>query len=193
MILETIVTSQDAAGAAGAVNFAPMGVEWGEDELVLKPYRETTTFANLVATGQAVVNLVDDILLFAQAVISSPVFPSHPAVVVHGRVLDAACSWREVEVREADTSGARGRFTCAVVHRGFQREFLGFNRARNAVLEAAILATRTRMLPIEEILAEYERLRVPVDKTAGPREREAFALLSEYVQREAAALQEVGS
>ncbi len=190
MILETIVTSLDAAGA---VNFAPMGVEWGEDELVLKPYRETTTFANLVASGQAVVNLIDDVLCFARGAISSPTFPSHPAVVVRGRVLDDACSWREVEVREADTSGPRARFTCAVVHKGFQREFLGFNRARNAVLEAAILATRTRMLPIDEILAEYRKLQVAVDKTAGPREREAMALLTGYVQREAAALQEVGS
>lgn len=190
MILETIVTTVDPAGA---VNYAPMGVEWGEDELVLKPYRETTTFANLVASGQAVVNLVDDVLCFARGVISKPSFPSHPASVVHGQVLDAACSWREVEVREAETSGARGRFACAVVHHGFQREFLGFNRARNAVLEAAILATRTRLLPIEDILAEYRRLQVPVDKTAGPREREAMALLTDYVQREAAALQEVGS
>ncbi len=190
MIVETIVTT---VGADGRVNFAPMGVEWGEDELVLKPYRETTTFSNLVATGQAVVNLVDDILLFAQAVISSPAFPSHAAVVVRGQVLDAACSWREVQVREADTSGARGRFVCAVMHRGFQREFLGFNRARHAVLEAAILATRTRMLPIDDILTEFKRLQVPVDKTAGAREQEAFALLTEYVQREAAALEEVGS
>lgn len=190
MILETIVTT---TAADGRINFAPMGVEWGEDELVLKPYLETVTFANLVATRQAVVNLTDDVLLFAQAVISKARFPALPASVVKGVVLEAACSWREIEVAEADTSPPRARFRCRVVHRGFRREFLGFNRARGAVLEAAILATRTRLLPIEEIVAQLERLQVPVDKTAGPREREAWALLTEYIRGEAAALQEATS
>ena len=39
-----------------------MGVVWGEEEIVVKPYRETTTFRNLLETGEAVVNLVDDVL-----------------------------------------------------------------------------------------------------------------------------------
>jgi len=50
------------------------------------------------------------------------------------------------------------------------------------VLEAAILATRTHLIPAEEIRAEYARLQVIVDKTAGPREREAMAMLTEYVR-----------
>jgi len=68
------------------------------------------------------------------------------------------------------------------VHQGFRREFIGFNRARHAVLEAAILATRTHLIPRDEIRAEYARLQVIVDKTAGPREQEAMAMLTEYVR-----------
>lgn len=190
MIVETMLTTMDEAGR---VNFAPMGVVWGDAELTIKPYRETTTFRNLVATGQAVVHLIDDVLYFARGAISSPEFPASPAAVVRGVVLEEACSWREVEVRVGDTSGPRGLFRCAVVHRGFRREFIGFNRARNAVLEAAILATRTRLLPIEEILAEFAKLQVAVDKTAGPREHEAMALLTDHVRRAAAALAGAGA
>jgi hypothetical protein len=69
-----------------------------------------------------------------------------------------------------------------VVHRGFRREFVGFNRARHAVLEAAILATRTHLLPAEQIRSEFEKLQIIVDKTAGPREREAMALLTTHVR-----------
>lgn len=185
MILESIVTTLDPEGRA---NFAPMGVEWAEDEIVVKPYRETTTFRNLTAHGEAVVNLVDDVSYFVRGALGSPSFPSHPAKVVRGVVLDAACSWREIRAREADTSGPRARFVCEVVHRGLQREFVGYNRARAAVLEATILATRTRILPIHEILAELQRLQIIVDKTAGPAEREAMAELSEFVQREATIL-----
>jgi hypothetical protein len=186
VILESLVTTIDLEGRP---NFAPMGVGWGENEIVLKPYRETTTFRNVVATGEAVVNLVDDVLLYVKSALGSPSFPSGPAVVVRGVVLEAACSWRELRVRETETSGPRGRFVCDVVHHAVRREFLGFSRARGAVIEATILATRTRILPIDEVLAEYRRLQVIVDKTAGPVEREAMVMLSEFVRAEAAALE----
>lgn len=182
MIVESILTTMDPAGE---VNFAPMGVEWGEDEIVIKPYRQTTTYPNLRDTGSAVVNLTDNVLLFARAAIASPEYPWRPAERVRGAVLEDVCSWRELEVVELDDSRERTRFRARVVHRGFAREFIGFNRARHAVLEAAILATRTRFLPMEHILAEYERLQVLVEKTAGPVEQEAMELLSGYV-REAA-------
>ena len=178
MIIESIVTSLDPAGVP---NFAPMGVEWGEETIVLKPFLETTTFRNVRATRAAVVNLTDDVMLLAQGAISSPRFPSFPAEVVRGAVLEAACSWREVEVVSLDDTPPRSRIETRVVHRGVRREFIGFNRARHAVLEAAILATRTHLVPRPEIAAEYARLQVIVDKTAGPRERDAMAMLTEYV------------
>ena len=136
MIVEGIVTTQDGAGQ---VNFAPMGVEWGEERLVLKPFLETTTFRNLSAHGYAVFNLIDDVLLFAQAAIGSPQFPWRPAEHVRGAVLEAACSWHELEVETIDDTPPRSRIDARVVHRGRGREFIGFNRAKHAVLEAAIL------------------------------------------------------
>jgi uncharacterized protein len=179
VIIECIVTSMNIEGA---INFAPMGVEWGEETIVLKPFLETTTFRNLRDTRVAVVNLTDDAMLLAQGAIASPQFPWIPAMVVRGAVLEAACSWRELEVLTLDDTPPRSRIEAGVVHRGIRREFLGFNRAKHAVLEAAILATRTHLLPAEEIRAEFARLQVIVDKTAGPREHEAMAMLTEYVR-----------
>lgn len=182
MIVESLVTTLDVEGRP---NFAPMGVEWGEERIVLKPFRETTTFRNLLAAPEAVVNLVDDVFYYVEGALSSATFPWRPAVVVRGAVLEAACSWRELRVVATETDEARARFTCGVVHREVRREFVGYNRARGAVLEATILATRTRFLPIDEILAQYEKLQVIVDKTAGPPEREAMARLTSYVRAEA--------
>jgi len=198
MIIECIVTTLDEAEAHPGemthpgemrVNCAPMGVEWGEEIIVIKPYKETATYRNLTAlqpgggAATAVVNLTDNVLLFARSAIASPVFPTRPAEVLRGAVLQDVCSWREVEVLEIDSHEPRARITTRVVHHGYERDFIGFNRARNAVLEAAILSTRTRFLPAAEIEAEFERLQVIVDKTAGPREFEAMALLTDYVQK----------
>ncbi len=183
LIIESLLTTLDASGV---LNVAPMGVEWGEETIVIKPFLETATFRNLTATRQAVVNLTDDALLFAQAVIHHPDAAAPGTVlaqVIRGRVLEAACSWREVEVVAVDDTPPRSRITTRVVHRGIRREFLGFNRARHAVLEAAILATRTHLMEAAQVRSEYGRLQVLVDKTAGPREREAMALLSEWVER----------
>jgi hypothetical protein len=179
MIIESIITTLDSQGA---VNFAPMGVEWGEEIIVVKPFLETTTFRNIQATGAAVVNLTDDVLLFAQAAISNPQYPAGPATVVRGAVLDAACSWRELEVRSIDATPPRSRIETRVVHHGQRREFLGFNRARNAVLEAAILSTRLHLIPRAEIEAELAKLQIIVNKTAGPREFEAMELLTDFIR-----------
>jgi hypothetical protein len=184
LIVECMVTSMNEAGG---VNFAPMGVEWGEESIVLKPFLETTTFRNVRATGTAVINLTDDVLLFARSAIASPQFSWTPAAAVRGAVLDAACSWREIQAVSIDDTPPRSRIETRIVHRGTRRDFIGFNRARHAVLEAAILATRTHILPPQQIREELARLAVPVEKTAGPREREAWALLRDYVNERLAA------
>jgi len=182
MIVESIVTT---VAADGTVNCAPMGVEWSDDRIVLKPFLDTATYRNVVATRAAVVNVVDDVRIFARAAISNPAYPTVPAAIVRGVRLQDCCSWRELEVRTVDSSPPRSRIETAVVHRGVMREFIGFNRARHAVLEAAIYATRLHLLPREFITGEFERLQVIVDKTAGPAEQEAMALLTGFV-REAA-------
>jgi hypothetical protein len=179
MILETIVTT---VGGDGTINCAPMGVEWGDSTIVLKPFLETATYRNVLATRAAVINLVDDVRVFARAAVTNPEYPTVPATVVRGVVLADCCSWREVNVRLIDSTPPRSRIETSVVHRGVRREFLGFNRARHAVLEAAIYATRLHLLPREFIESEMARLQVIVDKTAGPQEFEAMAELTDHVR-----------
>lgn len=183
MIIETIVTTM---AADGVVNCAPMGVEWDPEvqpeSIVLKPFLETATYRNVLATRTAVVNLIDDVRVFAKAAISNPAYDTVPAHAVRGVVLADACSWRELEVTAIDSSPPRSRIETRTVHQGVRREFIGFNRARHAVLEAAIYATRVHLLPRDFLLSEVDRLQVIVNKTAGPRELEAMALLSDYIR-----------
>jgi uncharacterized protein len=178
VIVETIVTTR---GQDGSVNCAPMGVEWGEDALVLKPFLETATYRNVLATRVAVVNLIDDVRVFARASIANPEYPTSEAVAIRGVVLADCCSWRELVGRSIDSTPPRSRIEMAVVHHGMRREFIGFNRARHAVLEAAIYATRLHLLPRAFVESELARLQVIVDKTADAPELEAMALLTEHV------------
>jgi uncharacterized protein len=178
-VIETVVTT---INPDGSVNCGAMGVEWGEERIVIKPYRGTRTLRNLRASGAAVVNVTDDILLFSQSALDDPRPPTRPAASIEGAVIEDACWWREVRVEAIDDSSPRARVSALVVDGGAGREFLGLNRARHAVLEASILASRARMLQASEIHAELRRLQVLVDKTAGPREREAMEYVTRHVQ-----------
>src|SRR5436305_206661 len=184
MILEGMVTT---VSPEGRVNIAPMGprVDAAMARLLLRPFPTSQTYRNLKAHGEGVLHVTDDVLLLARAALG-PVEPPpalFPAARVSGFVLQDACRYYEFRVRSLDEREERVRIEVDVVHSGRLRDFFGFNRAKHAVVEAAILATRTDFLPLEEIEAEYRKLGVLVDKTGGPQEQQAFAFLREHIAR----------
>jgi uncharacterized protein len=189
MILEGIVTT---ISPSGQVNIAPMGPRLLGDpytephRFVLRPFPTAQTCGNLLAHGEGVLHVTDDVMLLAKAALGDldPPPALHPAAKVRGWVLSGACRWYEFRVTSRDDRSERVRFEAEVVHTGRGRDFFGLNRAMHAVVEAAILATRTAFLPLEEIEAEYRKLAVLVEKTGGPRELEAFAFLQEYIHKE---------
>lgn len=182
MISEGIVTT---VNADGGTNVAPMGprVDAAMTSLCLRPYQSSLTFRNLERTRQGIFHVTDDVLLLAQAAIGDPDPPPNlrEATAVDGRILTDACRWYAFRVDRLDDRQPRSEIECSVVDRGRVRDFFGFNRAKHAVIEAAILATRIGLLPPAEIRRGFEPLRVIVEKTGGPHEREAFSLLETYV------------
>jgi hypothetical protein len=104
---------------------------------------------------------------------------------VRGVILEDACHWREVTVEAISTPAAAGRADVAtrVVAGAAGRPFAGLCRAKHAVVEASILASRARRLPTDELLRELDRLDPLVEKTGGPGEREAMAYIRAHVLR----------
>jgi hypothetical protein len=188
MILEGLVTTTDPAGGMHLAAMGPevdaAAAESGRIErLLLKPFPTSQTAAHLARLPEGVFHVTDDALLLAQVVVGAvnAAPASRPATVVRGRVLEAACRSYEFRVVAADTSQTRIRLTADVlaVHEG--RPFAGFNRARHAVLEGAILVTRLHLLGAAEVDRRLRDLAVLVEKTGGPREHEAFRLLEARV------------
>ena len=185
MILEAIVTTLNPDQS---VNVSPMGpqVDASMKEFTLRPYDSSTTCQNLIRTGQGVLHVTDDVELLARAAINQldPLPEMLPASAVEGRVLTEACRWYAFQVHTVDDRNERVVMECQVVDSGSQREFFGFNRAKHAVLEAAILATRIQFLPAELIRNQLEQLAIIVGKTAGDQEQRAFDLLQRYVDEQ---------
>jgi uncharacterized protein len=188
MILEGLVTTTDPAGTMHLAAMGPQVVPTAAyataiEQLLLKPFSSSQTGSNLLRLPEGVFHVTDDSLLLARVVTGTLAGPpaSRPATAVRGWVLDDACRAYEFKVVAADTSQERLRLEARVVavHEG--RPFLGFNRARHAVVEGAILVTRLHLLGVDEVRRQLRELAVLVEKTGGPREHEAFGLLEEKV------------
>jgi len=179
MIRETIVTTLNTEGN---VHIAPLGLIADEEGWILAPFKPSTTLDNLRANRYAVANFTDDVLIFAGCLTGNRDWPTRPATRVPGMILDGALAHAELKVDRVEEDEQRPRFYCKVLFEASHAPFKGFNRAQAAVIEAAILASRLHMLPREKIERELGYLQIWVEKTAGPREHEAWRLLVEKIE-----------
>lgn len=186
LILEGVVITLDAAGRP---NLAPMGprVDRAVSRLVLRPFQTAQTLANLRTRRCGVFHVTDDVELLARAAIGR-LESLPPLEAIDGfscpRLADT-CRWFAFRVLDIDDAAERAVVRCAIEQQGSPRPFFGFNRAKHAVLEAAILATRVKILPAAEIEAEMRRLAPWVEKTGGVMERRTFGMLQAYVGEQA--------
>lgn len=171
MIFEGVIATRDAAGAP---HLAPMGFRREGARLSVAPYVPSATLDNLRGDGRAVMNLVDDVRVIAGCLTGRREWPVQPATRIAGWRLAECLGHLELEVRVVDDHPERPRFHCDIVHHAEHAPFAGFNRAQAAVLEAAILHSRLDWLAPEKLRDEMRYLAIAVDKTAGPREREAW-------------------
>jgi uncharacterized protein len=185
MIHELIVSTQNSAGV---LHLAPMGIHRHGDELIILPFRPSTTLNNLLETKVAVLNYCDDVRVFAGCLTGRRDWATRPAEKIAGAVLDYALAHSEVELVRIEDDETRPKLFCRVLHSVNHAPFQGFNRAQFAVLEAAILISRLNMLPLEKIEAELDYLRIGLEKTAGDKEREAWAWLMAVVDAHKAQL-----
>jgi len=178
VIFETVVTTVSPQGRA---HVAPMGVRYAGEQVVLMPFRPSTTLDNIVATRHAVLNIVVDTRVFAGCVTGRKSWPTIDAERVAGVRLACALRHLELELEADDGDPQRPVLRMRRVHEREHAPFVGLNRAQAAVIEAAVLVSRLHMLPPQKIEAEMRYLQIAIDKTAGPEEHEAWQWLSEAV------------
>ena len=179
MIYETVITTVNADGSA---HIAPFGIRERDGMIIIAPFRPSISLDNLLRTERAVVNLTDDVRVFAGALTGRRDWPVRRAEKIEGYVLDAALAHRELELADIKEDAVRPELTFRVVHEVMHAAFRGFNRAQAAVLEAAVLVSRLHMLPPEKIAAEIAYLTIAIEKTAGDRERQAWSWLIERIE-----------
>lgn len=181
LVIEGILATEHEDGS---LHYAPMGpvVDRELSRWTLKPFQTSTTFRNLQRTRRGVFHVTDDCYLLAAAAIGVKLQLAAHFDDQCGWILSDACHWYALRFDELDVSQERAVATGTVIHQNSHRPFWGWNRAKHAVLEAAILATRKHILPREEIAKEWAYLVIRVHKTGGDQEHRAMKLLSEFLE-----------
>ncbi|ADH88093.1 protein of unknown function DUF447 [Ancylobacter novellus DSM 506] len=179
MIRETIVTTRSPEGVP---HIAPMGATVIEGGYLLQPFRPSRTLDNLASTRIAVVNFTDDVRIFAACVIGRKLnVDVTPATRIKCPRLLGALAHDEIVVDRIEDDPQRPRFFCRTHFGEAHHRFEGLNRAKAAVLEAAVLVSRLSMLPDDKVDQEMAYHAIAVEKTAGPEELEAWGWMVEAV------------
>jgi hypothetical protein len=179
IVIEGIITTENADGS---LHMAPMGPVVNEELSCweLKPFQTSTTFKNLQRNHRCIFHVTDDAYLLAATVIGEKVDATVQWIDKCGWALTDACHWYALQLDAFDLSDQRAVAKAHVVKSQIQRPFFGWNRAKHAVLEAAILASRKQLFSTEQLRQEWEPLKIRVDKTGSSAEHEAFALLTKF-------------
>ena len=182
VIFETVIST---VAADGRPHVAPMGVRYRRSEtgndVILMPFKPSTTLANIGAGGHAVLNIVTDTRVFAGSVTGRRAWPMQPAERIPGVRLACALSHVELRLAELQDDPQRPVLRMARVFEASHAPYLGFNRAQAAVVEGAVLVSRLGMLAMDKIDAEMAYLQIAIVKTAGPAEVEAWQWLRQAV------------
>ncbi|HEY3326946.1 MAG TPA: DUF447 domain-containing protein [Novimethylophilus sp.] len=179
MIFETIVTTTNADGSP---HVAPFGVREWDGMVLIAPFRPSASLDNLLRGRCAVLNLTDDVRIFAGSLTGRRDWPVQHAERIDGWVLEGALAHRELELAEIRDDATRPELLFRVVHERMYAPFRGFNRAQAAVIEASVLVSRLHLLPAEKIDAELKYLAIAIEKTAGERELQAWGWLMEKIE-----------
>ncbi len=177
MIFETIITTVNQSGEP---HVAPFGVRYESDLIVISPFKPSSTLENILSTRYAVMNLTDDVRVFAGTIVGKPHPELLPAQLVSGVRLASSLAHHELRLEKVEEDDPqRPRLYLRSIHHANHAPFKGFNRAQAAVIELAVLVSRLHMLSREKVEAELKYLQIAIDKTAGEHELEAWSWLQE--------------
>lgn len=191
MIIEGLLTTTDEDGRP---HVAPMGpcVDPQLQRWLLRPWATSTTYRLLRANPHCVFHVVDDVVPVVESALglaSSLHFERHEATADAAEqpaagvwIIPDACHWYHLHVTSWETCQPRAEAEAEVLEHQVLRPFWGWNRAKHAVLEATILATRLHLAERRLIDQDLARLQPAIDKTAGPRELVAWQMLQDFFE-----------
>src|SRR6476620_7121791 len=113
MILETIVTTVDEAGNP---HITPFGIRREEAYVIISPYKPSTTLENILASKHSVLNLTDDVRVFAGALTGRKTWELESAEKIKGFRLADCLVHQELKLVKVEPDEVRPQLYMETIH-----------------------------------------------------------------------------
>ena len=178
-VRETIVTTKNIDNS---IKSSPLGIYIDNKVLKIKPFKPSTSLDNIIRNNSGVINYIDDVRLFASAITKKNIVIDYEnAKKIDCSRIKNCISHTEFVVKKVENDQKRPTIICEPVHEEIHKMYYGFNRAKSAVIELCILASRLGIIDDKKIDDEIKYLKISIDKTASENEIEAWEWLMDYI------------
>ena len=139
-VRETIVTTKNIDNT---IKISPLGIYIDEEILRIKPFKPSISLDNILRNKSGVINYVDDVRVFASCIVKNDLKIELTKVdKIDCSRIKSAVSHTEFIIDHVKDDNLRPTIICKPVNEEIHRMYYGLNRAKSAVLELCILASR---------------------------------------------------
>ncbi len=178
-VRETIVTTKNIDES---IKVSPLGIYLENSILKIRPFKPSVSLENILRNKSGVINYIDDVRIFASCITKKDININFKKVnCIDCSRVDGAISHTEFVVEHVEDDNERPTIICKPVNEEIHKIYYGLNRAKSAVLELCILASRLGIIEDKKIQDEIKYLKIAIDKTAGKNEFEAWTWLNDYI------------
>jgi len=178
MIIETVVATK---AENKYIHLAALGAKFVDDKVFLYPYQGTKTLANILKEKSGTINIVDKAEYLVKSALGNGSFELQSADKTDNYYLADCCHYYEFEMLSFKQMENKYEIEAKIINDKFIREYLGFNRAANLLVEAAVTASRIGISSeAEDLLSFLDKHKRVIFKTGNKKAKETFDYLKKY-------------
>lgn len=179
MIIETVITTLDKNNEP---HFAAVGVEIDGNNLHFYLYKGSRTLENIKERKTGIINIVDKAEYLIKAALRNEELPVNRIEDANLFYLKDSCRYYKFKMLDAVEMENKYKIEGQIIFEKTNRKFLGFNRANNLLLEAAVKASRigikTTKIEVNSFLDSNKRV---IMKTGDKNTENLFNFLKKYI------------
>jgi hypothetical protein len=180
MITETVITT---VNENDKIHFSAIGIEFFKTKAVFYLYKKSITALNLKRKGSGVINIVDKAEYLIKSALNSKKIDVSQIKKNELYYLTDCCIYYEFKVLAIKNYEEKHKVEVEILVEKDNRRYIGFNRANNLLLEAAIIASRVGITKNKNDLIKFiDDNRRVIIKTGDKNTKELLKLLERNLE-----------
>jgi hypothetical protein len=180
MITETVITT---VNENDKIHFSAIGIEFSKTKAVFYLYKKSITALNLKRKGSGVINIVDKAEYLIKSALNSKKIDVSQIKKNELYYLTDCCIYYEFKVLAIKNYEEKHKVEVEILVEKDNRRYIGFNRANNLLLEAAIIASRVGITKNKNDLIKFiDDNRRVIIKTGDKNTKELLKLLERNLE-----------